>query len=280
MATILQFPPPQRYAHRRNVSAIPGYRVEAQVEEHPLAPRRLLSQLWVAVLTLALIFLAIDLASADPLKYGSTNSTSVPTTTSSAPFSVATPGGATLPASANTTTADDIRDIRGVVHIAPSWMWLVYLLGGLALAAALYALYRWWKSRAKERAKTSFELALEALDQARSLMAPDKVREYSFRVSEITRNYIEARFGTRAAHRTTEEFLHDLVDKPSTRLAEHAPLLEEFLKHCDLAKFARWTLSPEEMEKMHTSAVAFVTATNPALEANSPTAPELRSSEA
>ena len=73
MATILQFPPPERYAHRRNVSSIPHYHAEAHVEEHPLAPRRLLSQLWVAVLTLALIFLAIDLASADPLKYGSTN---------------------------------------------------------------------------------------------------------------------------------------------------------------------------------------------------------------
>lgn len=279
MATILQFPPPERYAHRRNVSSIPHYRVEARVEEHPLAPRRLLSQLWVAVLTLALIFLAIDLASADPLKYGSTNAAPARPST---PFSVAAPGTATLPASATASTADDIRDIRGPVHIAPSWMWLVYLVGGLALAAALYALYRWWKSRAKERAKTSFEIALEALANARSLMAPDKVREYSFRVSEITRNYIEARFGTRAAHRTTEEFLHDLVEKPSTKLAEHAPLLEEFLKHCDLAKFARWTLSPEEMEKMHHSAVAFVTATNPALEVNpsAPTAPALRSSEA
>lgn len=279
MATILQFPPPERYAHRRNVSSIPHYHVEARVEEHPLAPRRLLSQLWVAVLTLALIFLAIDLASADPLKYGSTNAAPARPST---PFSVAAPGTATLPASATTSTADDIRDIRGPVHIAPSWMWLAYLVGGLALAAALYALYRWWKSRAKERAKTSFEIALEALANARSLMAPDKVREYSFRVSEITRNYIEARFGTRAAHRTTEEFLHDLVEKPSTKLAEHAPLLEDFLKHCDLAKFARWTLSPEEMEKMHHSAVAFVTATNPALEVNpsAPTAPELRSSEA
>lgn len=260
MATILHFPPPEQYAHRRNVSAIPHYRAVARVAEHPLSPRRVLSQLWLVALTFALILLAIDLASADPLKPGSPAPAS--TATSSAPFSIAAPGAPTRQAQ-TMASQDDIRDIRGVVHVAPSWMWLVYLMGTLALAAVAYALYRWWKARAKVRAKTPYELAVEALDKARALMAPDKVREYSFRVSEITRNYIEARFGARAAHRTTEEFLRDLVEKPATGLADHAGLLEDFLKHCDLVKFARWKLSQAEMEQMHASALTFVNATKP-----------------
>lgn len=238
MATILPFPARKRRTPRHAAQAIPSrYRLLARVESHPFQPRQILSQLWTALLTLALIALAVDIASAAPAATAAANA-----------------------------AVDDIRDIQPPVHIAPSWMWLVYLFGAIVVAMALYALVKWWRARAKARAKLPYEIALEALAQARALMVPDKVREYSFRVSEITRHYIEARFKARAAHRTTEEFLHDLVDNPTGGLAQHAPLLEDFLKHCDLAKFARWTLSQDEMEKMHLSAVTFVNQTRPMLE--------------
>ncbi len=244
MALIYHFPSPQHVAHRRTMTTIPTcYRLGARVEPHPFQPRRILSQLWTVFLTIALIWLAVTIASAAPAD----------------------------------AVMDDIRDIRGPVHIAPSWMWLIYGLGTLAVAAAFYGLYKWWRARAKARARQPYELALEALEQARALMTPETAREYSFRVSEITRRYIEARFSTRAAHRTTEEFLHDLVDKPTGGLAYYATLLEDFLKHCDLAKFARWNLSQEEMEKMHLSAVTFVSQTRPQLQVESK--PEIVSSE-
>jgi hypothetical protein len=64
----------------------------------------------------------------------------------------------------------------------------------------------------------------------------------------------------RAAHRTTNEFLHDLVDLPDSPLAAHRETLAEFLHHCDLAKFARWSLTVPQMEAMLASASAFVIA--------------------
>jgi hypothetical protein len=74
------------------------------------------------------------------------------------------------------------------------------------------------------------------------------------------RLFIEECFPVRAAHRTTREFLHDLVNLPDSPLAAHRETLGEFLQHCDLAKFARWSLTVPEMEAMLASASAFVVA--------------------
>ena len=165
---------------------------------------------------------------------------------------------------AATAPAEDIRDIHGPISIPYGWLWAAYVAGGLALAGALYAGWRWYRRHAAERAKLPHELAIERLDKARrDLMAPEHAREYSFAVSEITRRYIEARFHERAARRTTQEFLHDLLAQSEGPLAEHREQLADFLHHCDLAKFARWQLSLPEMESMHESTRAFVVETHP-----------------
>lgn len=109
----------------------------------------------------------------------------------------------------------------------------------------------------------AYELALEELEAARGLMQPEHARDFSIRVSEIVRGYIEVRFATRAAHRTTEEFLHDCVTNRATPLVARRELLGGFLYHCDLAKFARWMLAVPEMEDLHRSACTFVRETGP-----------------
>ena len=103
-----------------------------------------------------------------------------------------------------------------------------------------------------------YEIALARLEEARSLIQPEHAREFSIAVSEIMRQFIEERFRVRAARRTTEEFLHDLLDPSDALLTSHRELLADFLQHCDLAKFARWILSIEEMETMLASAQTFV----------------------
>jgi hypothetical protein len=49
-----------------------------------------------------------------------------------------------------------------------------------------------------------------------------------------------------------------LIDPSDVSLAHHRDLLADFLRHCDLAKFARWILSVGEMETMLQSAHNFV----------------------
>jgi Domain of unknown function (DUF4381) len=176
------------------------------------------------------------------------------------------PGSLNQPAPTALSTADlaeDIRDIHGPISIPYQWLWLAYLAGVLAVIAALYAGWRAYRRHAKERAKLPHELALERLEAARVLMTENQVREYAFEVSEIVRVYIEKRFGERAARRTTEEFLSDLLKQTGTPLAEYCDSLEDFLHHCDLPKFARWQLSVREMEAMQESARSFIVHTKP-----------------
>lgn len=166
-----------------------------------------------------------------------------------------------LSKAAPTTTpsvmTEDIRDIRGPKPISSSWLWPLWLAGGAALAALLYAGWLWNRRRALA-ALLPYEIALARLEEARALMQPKNAREFSIAVSEIVRQYIEQRFRVWAARRTTEEFLHDLLEPSDALLTSHRSLLAEFLRHCDLAKFARWILSTEEMESMLESACCFV----------------------
>jgi hypothetical protein len=175
--------------------------------------------------------------------------------------SVAAP--ATAAPSSNVDKAQDIRDIHGVLSIPYQWLWAAYVLLGLVVAVLFFAIWRWFSRRPKARVKAPYEIALDRLEAARALMTEDQVREYAFTVSEIIRSYIEQRFGERAAHRTTEEFLSDLLHHSGSQLVEHRGLLENFLNHCDLPKFARWQLSVREMESMHESARAFISDTRP-----------------
>ena len=161
-------------------------------------------------------------------------------------------------AAAPAAVTQDIRDIRGPKPIPSPWLWPAWLAGGLALGALGYAAWRWNRRPALAAAKLPYEIALDRLEEARALMQPENAREFSITVSEVVRHYIEDRFQVCAARRTTEEFLYDLLESGDALLAGHRALLADFLHHCDLAKFARWILSIEEMENMLQSARTFV----------------------
>jgi hypothetical protein len=157
----------------------------------------------------------------------------------------------------------DIRDIRGPIHLPPPVRW-PWWLGGAVVAAALgYGAWRWWKHRARVAALLPYQIALARLEEARALMQPEQAREFSIMVSEIVRQFIEVRFTVRAARRTTEEFLRDLLAPSDALLTSHRESLADFLRHCDLAKFARWQLSTAEMTTMLQSAHNFVLQSGP-----------------
>lgn len=153
---------------------------------------------------------------------------------------------------------EDIRDIRGPKYLFPAWLVPAVLAGIALLAAAAYGAWRWHRGRRRPRPLLPFELALQRLEQIRPLMQPVRAGEFSVAVSDIARRYIEQRFDVTATHRTTEEFLHDLLESTNPSLARHRGLLSEFLHQCDLVKFAGISLSAQSMESLHQSARAFV----------------------
>jgi hypothetical protein len=152
---------------------------------------------------------------------------------------------------------EDILDIRGPIHIPTAFPWVSWAVGSLAGVGLGFAA---WKLLRRPRRKLPYEIALERLEQTRPLMVLESPEPFSFAVSEVVRFFIEECLPVRAAHRTTNEFLHDLLKLPDSVLAEHRGALEDFLTHCDLTKFARWSLTVPQMEALLASAREFVIA--------------------
>jgi len=175
----------------------------------------------------------------------------------------ASPGAAAAP-------EEDIRDIRPPFHIPSNLPGILGAAGAAALAAAGYGAWRWTRKGARKL--LPYEIALEKLEATRSLIHPETAREFSIAVSEIVRSFIEECFPVRAAHRTTDEFLHELAAQSDSPLAAHREAFAPFLEHCDLAKFARWNLPEPQMEAMLDSARAFILSiAKPAASAIEPT---------
>ncbi len=156
--------------------------------------------------------------------------------------------------------AEDIRDIRGPRYLLPGWAWPALAAGALLIGLGFYGFWRWRRKRVA-RVLSPYELALQRLEELGALMQPARAREFSIAVSDIVRIYIEQRFKVTATRRTTEEFLHDLLQSSDAALARHQGLLGEFLHQCDFVKFAAQSLTQQNMESLLQSARAFVLAT-------------------
>src|ERR1700737_164564 len=153
---------------------------------------------------------------------------------------------------------EDIRDIRGPKAVPVSWVLPAVLAGAIVVALCAYAVRRQRHRGTHRRSLTLSEQALERLESTRPLMSPATAREFGIAASEVIRNYIEKRFDVIATQRTTEEFLQTLLKSSNETLARHRSLLEEFLRQCDLVKFAGTSLAVTDMESLFRSARGFV----------------------
>jgi len=159
----------------------------------------------------------------------------------------------------STPGTNNLRDIKPPLEIPSGWAWLWFALGALALVVAAYLFWRYWRKRRTKvaavpvipphvRAKQRLQKALSLIDQP---------REFCILVSDTIRWYLEERFDFHAPERTTEEFLYELQ---STNLLtrEQKESLAEFLKRCDLVKFAKYEPGEPELRDLHDSAFRLV----------------------
>jgi hypothetical protein len=177
-----------------------------------------------------------------------------------APAAEAEVPAASSASAAAPSSEEDIRDIRGPQFVLPAGL-LPALIAGVALVAL--GCYVFWRVRRERRARIPlpYEIALQQLEDLRTLMQPASARQFSTAVSDIVRHYIEQRFEITVTRRTTEEFLRDLLAAEDASLARHQPLLGEFLQQCDFVKFAAMSLTLHNMESLRRSARDFVMAT-------------------
>ena len=160
--------------------------------------------------------------------------------------------------------AEALRDIKPPVEIPSGWALVVWMLTALAIATLLFLAWRYWQKRraqfavvppvpAHVRARQKLQAALDLIHQP---------REFCILVSDTIRWYLEERFNFRAPERTTEEFLYELQ---STHLLtrDQKESLAEFLKCCDLVKFARFEPMQSQLKDLHGSAFRLVEETEP-----------------
>ena len=148
-----------------------------------------------------------------------------------------------------------------------------FRLNGWYLAAALVALVLMvvilrWRKRTQvirlqaAKIRRAWLDALDELEKLFALIDREESRPYAVESSAIIRRYIEERFELSAPRQSTEEFLETAQHSPKLQ-PRHQQSLGEFLRICDLLKFARTLADKQELKNLHDAAVAFVKETRP-----------------
>lgn len=158
----------------------------------------------------------------------------------------------------------DIRDIKQPVVIKASYkkiiIWiLIILVLIICIGIGIYLLIKHKHKAPITPPLPPHVIALRDLEKAKNMLLKhkDNIKEYYISVSGVIRYYIETRFGYNAPEQTTEEFLDELTitDKLNQH---HKTLLRDFLKHCDLVKFAKYGPTQEEIDGVYDTAKHFV----------------------
>jgi hypothetical protein len=165
---------------------------------------------------------------------------------------------------ASSAAGDSLRDIKPPIELPDPWKWVILGAAILLAAIAAWLLWRYWRKR--QAAVPPIPIvpahirARRKLDEALALIAHR--REFCTVVSDTIRGYLEERFNFHAPDRTTEEFLYEL--RETNLLApDQKDGLGEFLKRCDLVKFARYEPREPELHDLHNSALRLVEETEP-----------------
>jgi len=163
--------------------------------------------------------------------------------------------------------ADIVDDLRWMLPAREFSLNPWYFAGGVLLLVILALIAFWlWRRRKKTGSiftpPTPHERALKALRALFGCIEEAQDLSYIVSVSQIVREYIQERFGLRAPHRSTEEFLNEAR---SSQLLDpaHQELLKAFLLQCDLVKFALHRTDLEQRKQLHQAAQRFVEGTIP-----------------
>lgn len=155
-----------------------------------------------------------------------------------------------------------IADIEDIVEMPATKAYLWWTLGAAGVIAAVGV---WLYLRRKRVAeivrifKPAHEIALWRLQALieEDLVKAGEIKEFYERISNILRCYIEHRFDLRAPERTTEEFLSELAVTDVLAVSDKNDLAE-FLKHCDLVKFARHSPTDEQIQRTFDMVTGFI----------------------
>jgi len=150
----------------------------------------------------------------------------------------------------------DIKDIKGpIAYKEINWPAIAVILAILS-AWPVFMIIR--KMIRRVPSKLPHETALEEIEAVKGGYAKGgSIKDYYVDISDCIRRYIERVFKLKAPEMTTEEFLNSLKESSALDIGQK-DLLKNFLKACDLVKFAKYAPSAAEAESVYVSAKKFV----------------------
>ena len=146
--------------------------------------------------------------------------------------------------------ADPKRDLPPLSWKLVGWI-AAALLALLGLLALLVILVKYLARRIKEHRMSPIERAWVELDRLlkKGLPGRGRYKDFYVELTMVVRRYIQRRYGIRAPHMTTEEFLREA--RPSDEL-------RRFLESADMVKFAGVEATPEMADEATDSARGYL----------------------
>ena len=141
------------------------------------------------------------------------------------------------------------------------------LVAVLGVLAAVWLVVRFVARKVKEHRMSPIERAWVELDRliAKGLPGRGRYKDFYVELTMVVRRYVQRKYGIKAPHLTTEEFLAELRDSRllaghESRTASHE--LQEFLESADMVKFAGIQATPEMADAATESARGYLKGDN------------------
>lgn len=141
--------------------------------------------------------------------------------------------------------------------------WVALGLAGLvALVVCLWFAIRYVFRKVKEHRMSPIERAWVELDRLlkKGLPGRGRYKDFYVELTMVVRRYVQRKYGIKAPHLTTEEFLREVSSGKSqvSGLTSNSESLRRFLESADLVKFAGVEATPEMADDATDSARGYL----------------------
>src|SRR3954469_3443678 len=150
------------------------------------------------------------------------------------------------------------HDIAGPFDYSLVPPWVIFAAAfGLLCICGLIAWLIVRRMRRPKPAQSPRTRAIELLRRARQRITEEAPYQFSIRVSDILRRYVNEQYHLPLTRQTSVEFLESLA-RSSAFSPDEQSLLTDFLNRCDLIKFARYDATTADSELLADEATRFV----------------------
>lgn len=146
-----------------------------------------------------------------------------------------------------------------------SWKLVGYcaiaLAGTVAIVSLLWLLIRFLIRKIKEHRMSPIERAWVELDRLlkKGLPGRGRYKDFYVELTMVVRRYIQRKYGIKAPHLTTEEFLREIgAGTSAAGLVSNTDSLRAFLESADMVKFAGVEATPEMADEATDSARGYL----------------------